>query len=280
MLYEKQDNGILIKDTSEFVPKHILECGQVFRYLNSNLGYKIFSKKSFCSLIYVGTYATIETTEVDYYSNYFDLDRDYSSIKRELSGFRGMQEALAFGNGIRILNQDPEETLLGFIISANNNIPRIQGIIERLARTSGSRVDGTDGYSFPTAEELKGRNRDYYASLGAGYRADYLVKTVDALNHGFSLDLSGMSTPVARKHLMSLTGVGRKVADCILLFGYHREDVFPVDVWVERIYDDMFGISALSAPKKADNLSAYFGNLSGYAQQYLFYYYRTKQIKK
>lgn len=279
MLYEKSQNKILIKDTSEFVPKHILECGQVFRYLNSNLSYKIFSKKSFCGLIYIGTYATIETTEVDYFINYFDLARDYTSIKRELSGFAGMQKALDFGSGIRILNQDPEEVVLEFIISANNNIPRIQGIIERIARTSGEPLP-CGGYSFPSAAELKGRSKEYFASLGAGYRADYLVKTVDALNNGFSLDLKGMSTPEARKHLMRLTGVGRKVADCILLFGYHREDVFPVDVWVERIYDDMFGASTLTAERKADNLSAHFGNLSGYAQQYLFYYYRTNQIKK
>ncbi len=279
MLYEKTHDKILIKDTSEFVPKHILECGQVFRYLNSNLSYKIFSKKSFCGLIYIGTYATIETAEVDYFINYFDLARDYTSIKRRLAEFPGMQKALDFGHGIRILNQDPQETVLEFIISANNNIPRIQGIIERIARTSGEPLPG-GGYSFPTAEELKGRNKDYYVSLGAGYRAEYLVKTVDALNNGFSLDLEGMSTPDARKHLMRLTGVGRKVADCILLFGYHREDVFPVDVWVERIYDDMFGESLLSAERKADNLSAHFGSLSGYAQQYLFYYYRTNQIKK
>lgn len=279
MLYEKSHDKILIKDTSEFVPKHILECGQVFRYLNSNLSYKIFSKKSFCGLIYIGTYATIETTEVDYFTNYFDLDRDYGLIKQELASFPGMQKALDFGHGIRILNQDPQETVLEFIISANNNIPRIQGIIERICTTSGEPLPG-GGYAFPTAEELKGKSKDYYISLGAGYRAEYLVKTVDALNNGFSLDLEGMSTADARKHLMKLTGVGRKVADCILLFGYHREDVFPVDVWVERIYDDMFGESLLSAERKADNLSAHFGNLSGYAQQYLFYYYRTNQIKK
>lgn len=230
-------------------------------------------------MIYVDGYATIETVDTDYFVKYFDLNRDYGEIKRRLLGFPCMKEAIGYGYGVRILNQDPTEMIISFIISANNNIPRIQGIIERMCRTSGVPI-GEEGFAFPTLEDLSRRDREYFTSIGAGYRADYLVKSVDALYHGFADDVEGLDTPSARKKLMQLTGVGRKVADCILLFGYHREDVFPVDTWIEKVYLRLFGESRASPARKADELAEYFGDLSGYAQQYLFYHAReTYNIK-
>ncbi len=279
MRYVIDGNKILIYDTSEFCPKHILECGQVFRYLNSGSGYKIFSKNLFCSLIYVDGYATIETVDTDYFVKYFDLNRDYGEIKRRLLGFPCMQEAIGYGYGVRILNQDPTEMIISFIISANNNIPRIQGIIERMCRTSGEPIGG-EGFAFPTLDDLRKRDREYFASIGAGYRADYLVKSVDALANGFACDIGSLDTARARKKLMELTGVGRKVADCILLFGYHREDVFPVDTWIEKVYARLFGESNAAPARKADELAEYFGDLSGYAQQYLFYHARETYKNK
>ena len=279
MRYVIDGNKILINDTSEFCPKHILECGQVFRYLNSSSGYKIFSKNLFCSLIYVDGYATIETVDTDYFVKYFDLNRDYGEIKRRLLGFPCMQEAIGYGYGVRILNQDPTEMIISFIISANNNIPRIQGIIERMCRTSGEPIGG-EGFAFPTLDDLRKRDREYFASIGAGYRADYLVKSVDALANGFACDIGSLDTARARKKLMELTGVGRKVADCILLFGYHREDVFPVDTWIEKVYARLFGESNAAPARKADELAEYFGDLSGYAQQYLFYHARETYKNK
>ncbi len=273
MKYEISCGKILISDTSEFSPKHILECGQVFRYLNSISGYKIFSKKSFCSLIYANGYVTIDSTDTDYFVRYFDLERDYGDIKRRLSGYPLMTEAIGYGGGVRILNQDPREMIISFIISANNNIPRIKGIIERLCAARGERLaDG--GYAFPDIGALKGLDRDFYAALGAGYRADYLVKTVDALNSGFDPELDGLPLAEARKRLMSLSGVGRKVADCILLFGYHRSEVFPVDTWIEKVYRRIFSDEGRSAVYIADKMSEYYGDLAGYAQQYLYYYAR------
>lgn len=279
MNYEIENNNILIKDTSEFNPKHIFECGQVFRYLNSSSGHKIFSKNSFCGLIYMQGYVTIESANPLKWVKYFDLERDYSAIKNDLRGRFGiLDRAVEFGQGIRILNQDPYEMILSFIISANNNIPRIKGIIERLAKAAGEEI-GNGQFGFPQAEALKGKSADFYKDLGCGYRAAYLVKTIDAITNGFNLDISGMDTPTARAHLQKLTGVGRKVADCILLFGYHRTDVFPVDVWTERVHDDLFGTQAISAERKANKLCSHFGTLSGYAQQYLYYYYRENNIK-
>ncbi len=279
MNYEINSKNILINDTEEFQPKHIFECGQVFRYLNSSSGHKIFSKNSFCGLIYAHRYVTIEATNPYEWVNYFDLERDYGAIKAELTGQFGiLNRAVEFGSGIRILNQDPYEMILSFIISANNNIPRIQGIINKLCTRAGEELE--NGYfGFPQVEALKDKKEDFFKDLGAGYRASYLVKTVDAINNGFNLDLKAMDTETARRHLMKLTGVGRKVADCILLFGYHRTDVFPVDVWTERVHDDLFGKSDISPEAKANRLCSHFGQLSGYAQQYLYYYYRENKIK-
>lgn len=279
MNYEITNNKILIKDTEEFNPKHIFECGQVFRYLNCDSSHKIFSKNSFCGLIYIQGYVTIESTNPLEYVNYFDLERDYSAIKANLTGKFGiLDRAVEFGKGIRILNQDPYEMIISFIISANNNIPRIKGILNRMCERAGEKI-GDNEYGFPSMEALKDKKADFFKDLGCGYRASYLVKTLDALNNGFNLDMSGLTTEEARKRLMTLTGVGRKVADCILLFGYHRTDVFPVDVWTERVYDGLFGASDYTAERKADILCNYFGNMSGYAQQYLYYYYRENNIK-
>ena len=279
MNYEIKDNNILIKDTKEFNPKHIFECGQVFRYLNCNSGHKIFSKNSFCGLIYIQGYVTIETSNPLEYVHYFDLDRDYSDIKSKLTGSFGiLDKAVEFGSGIRILNQDPYEMIISFIISANNNIPRIKGILNRMCERAGENL-GDGNFGFPSPEALKGLKEGFFKDLGCGYRASYLVKTLDAINNGFNLDVSGMDTERARKHLMSLTGVGRKVADCILLFVYHRTDVFPVDVWTERVYNGLFGESDYTPERKADILCSHFGNMSGYAQQYLYYYYRENNIK-
>ena len=272
MKYNISCGKILIDDTSEFLPKHILECGQVFRYLNSVSGYKIFSKKSFCSLIYVPGYVTIDSKDADYFVKYFDLERDYGDIKRRLSGYPLMNEAIGYGYGVRILNQDPFETILSFIVSANNNIPRIKAIIERMCRAKGEPLE--EGYAFPVPDALRTANAEFFKEIGAGYRAQYIVNTVRAINEGFDLELGSMPLKDARKHLMTLSGVGRKVADCILLFGYHRSDVFPVDTWIEKIYPKLGGEPGKNAVYIADKLSEEYGDLAGYAQQYLYYYAR------
>lgn len=273
------NNSITISDLSDFDPKHILECGQMFRYHKTAAGYKIFSKNLFCSLIYDNSRVIIVSNQADYFCSYFDLARDYSAIKRQLAGYPSLTDAINFGKGIRILNQDPAEVVISFIISANNNIPRIRLIIERLCEMFGQDMGGY--YAFPTAERLSQATPEQLRSAGTGYRADYILQTACAIRDGFLHDVANMDTLTARKHLMTLKGVGGKVADCILLFGYHRQDVFPTDVWISRIYERYFaGSDACSREQMAQKLRGLFGNLSGYAQQYLFYYIRnTQKIK-
>lgn len=261
---------------SDFNPKQILESGQMFRYHKTESGYKIFSKNLFCSLIYDNDHVIMSSNQPDYFCHYFDLRRDYGSIKQALSGYPNLTQALEFGKGIRILNQDPAETVFSFIVSANNNLPRIRQIIQKLCDKFGEDMGAYR--AFPTASRLARASLSQLYEAGTGYRAEYILQAAGAIRDGFLQDLSKMDTQTARKHLMSLKGIGGKVADCILLFGYHREDVFPTDVWIARVYEKYYAhCGQCTREQMALELCKLFGNLSGYAQQYLFYHIRQTQ---
>ena len=272
---EKKNEYIRIDDLSQFDVNHILDCGQVFRYRNEADCTTVYSKNKICLLQKRDGYVIMKTDDTDYFARYFDLSRDYEQIKRELGAYRGLAEALEFGKGIRILNQDPLETIISFIISANNNIPRIKSIIERICAFLGEDMGGYR--AFPTVERLSQADESFYKSIGAGYRASYLVKTSRAL---LDYDLNrpfGLSTAAARKELMSFCGIGGKVADCILLFAYGKTDLFPMDTWSKKIYKAL-GFPEEHAPSAmSERLVEHFGNLSGYAQQYLYYYFRSNK---
>lgn len=267
------NNSILINNINDFVASHILECGQIFRYKKiSTEHYIVFSKDKKCEIIQEKDSTKIICDDVDYFINFFDLNRDYSNIKSQLSNLPFMTDSLVHGNGIRILNQDPWEMLISFIISANNNIPRIQSIIAKLCTTLGKDMCGY--YSFPTAEAMASMSEDFYRNIGAGYRARYLLQTAQRIANGYDLNqLFDMPTKLANEQLLSFVGVGQKVADCILLFAYHKQDVFPVDTWIKKVYCQYLGELVNPNQIRAKLLDIY-GNLSGYAQQYLFFYKR------
>lgn len=258
-----KDNDIIVS-RQDFDIKDTLTCGQLFRYQLFDNYAEIYSldKKA---ILYNrnANEIVIENEDKEYFSNYFDLQTDYSAIKQALTDKPFMADAIEFGSGIRILRQDIYETIISFIISANNNIPRIQGIINRLC----------NGEGFPTAKELAEYSENDFKKIGLGYRASYLVKTTATLlSNDFDINypntLNGLE---ANKYLTSkLTGVGPKVADCILLFGYHKMDVFPVDTWIKKVYSDIFGDN-VSPQKMREKLINTYGEYSGYAQQYLFY---------
>lgn len=263
------DNDIIIKDTRDFDIRQTLDCGQIFRY--SEIGeneYEVFSKDKRCVVRQDGV-AVIKSDDSAYWRRFFDLDNDYGAIKRALMDKPFMKEAVEYGGGIRILNQDPYEMLISFIVSANNHIPRIKGILSRICEGLGEKKDGYS--AFPTPEAMASKDADYYAALGAGYRAPYLSETARAVAEGFDLEKPlYMSGEEANKYLCTLKGVGPKVADCILLFAYHKSDVFPVDTWIRKVYADMTGKEATNKEIRKYLISTY-GNLSGYAQQYLFF---------
>ena len=271
MIIEKLENKIVIKGLEDFDIDHILLCGQVFRFKKTDYGYLVFSKDKIAKVYKGDGICEIQTSDVEYFFNYFDLSTNYSKIKQELSKFSQLKKSIEFGYGIRILKQDIFETIISFIISANNNIKRIQGIIERISEKFGQKIG--DFYAFPTLEELKSADEQFYKSIGAGYRSLYLEKVVKQLSSDeYDLEeMKKMPTIKLRKKLTTLCGVGPKVADCILLFGFSRVDVFPVDTWMQKVYEQDFLGKLKDRNKITDFFVNTFGELSGFAQQYLFF---------
>jgi len=184
---------------------------------------------------------------------------------------------------MRILRQQPWEALVSFIISQNNNITRIKGIIERICAKCGSELvyDNNVYYAFPTAEELKDMHESDYAALGCGYRASYLDKTVHDMLDG-KIDLDGLKSigyENARAELIKLKGVGPKVADCIALFGLNYLDAFPVDTWIKKVMEALYLKKSATNKEISEFAHLAFGEYAGIAQQYLFYYARENKIK-
>lgn len=275
-MYKVENGKIIITKLQDFNITHILECGQVFRFKKISEGHYIsYSLDKKAEIITYNDRVEILTNDADYFINYFDLDTNYGKIKKDLSKFDLLKEPIKYGYGIRILKQNLFEMVISFIISANNNIKRIQGIIEKICAFCGENMG--DYYAFPTLEQLTKCTAQDFKNFGAGYRAEYLYKVCRQLQN---VDLEQIAKPPsneARKMLCSLMGIGPKVADCILLFGLNRQDVFPVDTWIMKVYQDMFGGNLTNREKIANYLVDYFGsNISGYAQQYLFYYKREE----
>lgn len=274
MIYKTQKNKITILDKSQFNPKHILECGQIFRYSkNQNGNYVVFSGNMFAEIVETEQSYQIITKNTDYFVDFFDLKTDYNGIKNQLAVNLTMQNAICFGSGIRILNQQPLETIVSFIISANNNIKRIQTLVERLCQKCGTNM-GTY-YAFPTLEQLETLSVDDLKDMGMGFRAKYIFSTVKKLKGVDLQSLANLSTTELLKFLIALDGVGPKVADCIALFAYHKMQCFPVDTWIEKVFNCYFCKQhETNRQKIREQLVNMFGELSGYAQQYLFYYKR------
>lgn len=267
----------------------IFECGQCFRWNKEENGSYtgVFHNnvlnvdKNGNEIIFKGICeGNIEKICTDY----FDLNRDYTKIKEELSNIDdNLKRSVEYGKGIRILNQDLWETIISFIISANNNIPRIKGIIERLSKSYGKKIvyNNKEYYTFPTPEELRNVTVEDFRNLGLGFRDIRLYETTHMiLDKEVDLKkLEKLPTKLAREELLRLSGVGPKVADCILLFStLKRFDVFPIDVWVRRVMNELYikkedenKVTKGEIQKLADEK---FGNMQGLAQQYLFYWKR------
>lgn len=250
-----------------------LLCGQCFRFnLLEDNSYeviagnkKIVAKQVNDTLILEG----IDRKEFDnFWREYFDLDRDYEKLDALLCTDKVLSTASPYAKGIHILKQDPFETLCSFIISQNNNIPRIKGIISRLCELCGEIIDDTH-YAFPTVDKLAQMSVEDLAPIRSGFRAKYLVDAAQKVASK-EVDLSlpyTMPLDDAREYLKQIKGVGDKVADCVLLFAYGRFESFPKDVWIKRIMAENY----------PDGLPEKFEKVAGIAQQYLFHYFRNEQ---
>ena len=259
-----------------------LLCGQVFRFTKFDEGYLIYSadKCAYCYTYNEQVFIEVEDCDYDYFYNYFDLNNDYYKIYESAlnENVDVLTKSLETGKGIRILNQDKFETIISFIISQNNNIKRIKGIIEKLCIALGEKklFNQKYYYAFPTVERLAKQDLDFYYSIGLGYRAPYIKRFLEEVLNGYNLDhLSSLSTNDLKKALTKIYGIGPKVADCISLFGYHRTDSFPVDTWIEKVYKQDFKGKLKDRNKIAEYFVKRFKDNSGYYQQYLFYYKRS-----
>ena len=274
-MYSIKENKIIIKETKDFNIVHILECGQVFRFFKqADNSYVVYSLDKKAVIESVDNCYIITTNDVDYFINYFDLKTDYRSIKQELSKYKQLTAPIEYGYGIRILKQDLFEMIVSFVISANNNIKRIKNIIEKICAFCGKKID--DYYAFPTLDELMICTEEDFKSFGAGYRAKYLYNLCRQLKNINLEQLSNLPTKEVRKQIQNFSGVGPKVADCILLFGLSRKDVFPVDTWIAKAYKDIFKGNLTQRDKISAFLVDVFGQYSGFAQQYLFYFKREE----
>lgn len=285
-----KEQKYILKDAKSFEPKHIFDCGQCFRWdeqedksytgiLRNNV---LNVKKIENDIIFTGTCdGDIEEICIDY----FDLNRNYEDIKQTLSNVdKYLETSIKYGDGIRILNQDLWETIISFIISANNNIPRIKGIINRISKAYGNKIvwNEKEYYTFPTIAELARASVTDLRELGLGFRDVRVFETTQKILNG-EIDLEKLhkenDTKKVREELLKLSGVGPKVADCILLFStLKRFDVFPIDVWVRRVMNELYIKNEDETKvnkKEIEKLAKEkYGDLEGIAQQYLFYWKR------
>ena len=290
-----------IKEKS-FEPKHIFECGQCFRWNKEQdnsytgvVGKNILNVKKENNNIIIKGYCTENIQELC--NRYFDLNTNYEQIKQKLSNIdNNMKQSIQYGQGIRILYQDVWEALISFIISANNNIPRIKGIIERLCQKYGTQIEWNHQkyYTFPTVEELSKASIEDLRKLGLGFRDSRVYETTRMVKNKV-VNLRNLenikSINALREELLKFPGVGAKVADCIMLFSMKKYEVFPIDVWVKRVMTELYIDEINNTPnteektaknKKNNNqilqlANKKFGNLAGLAQQYLFYWRREQK---
>lgn len=271
MKIKEQENGIILEDIECFNIELSLFCGQAFRWKKNEDGsFTGTVKGKVLNLVQNESQIIFNNTTKEDFENiwydYFDLERDYADICKNFEGDCYLEKAKNEYYGIRVLNQEPWEALCSFIISQNNNIPRISGIIKRLCENFGEQIDD-ENYSFPSYERLKDVTVEELGILRAGFRAKYIADAVQKLNsEEISLEeIKKMPIEQARHELMKIKGVGAKVAECTLLYGFGRKEAFPVDVWVKRIMSELY----------PDGLPKCTKDVEGIAQQYLFHWRRN-----
>lgn len=291
MKLEEIKNGIILKETKDFDPVHIFECGQCFRWIKEDDGsYTGVAKGKVINVKKDGENIVIDNTNKEEFENiwydYFDLGRDYTSLKKELAQHdENLKKAVDFGWGIRILQQDSWEMLISFIISSNNRIPMIQRAINNISEKYGKEIGeyrGRKYFAFPSPEELSKASVEELRECKTGFRDKYIYHTNKmVIEENLNMeDFIEMDSEVCHKELMKFKGVGAKVADCIALFGMRKYDSFPVDVWVKRVMQEFYGAEDMSLPKMRKYGMELFGEKAGFAQQYLFYYVRELEIGK
>lgn len=298
----EKENSIVLENVKDFNIKQILECGQCFRWERiTNTNYIVVAYRRVIEIIQEGSTVTILNTNIndfnEIWKDYFDLNVNYEEVKIELSKDELLKKSVEFGYGIRILNQDPFEILISFIISARNSIPSIMKTIKKISERWGDKIEykGNIYYAFPTPNQLKDVSLEEIKETGASFRSKYIVDTISKVNavieaksngtldeelKQFDLDyIKSLPVDECHKALQNFMGVGAKVADCIMLFSMGKHSAFPVDVWIKRAMIHFYLAPDVSLNKIRVFGREKFGELAGLAQQYLFYYARENNIK-
>lgn len=269
-------------DKTYFNIEDTLKCGQTFAYEKYLNGYIVNSNGKFANIYYQEDKVVIQTEHEQFFKNYFDLDKDYAEVCLRASKFNIelLDKAISSGKGIRILKQDPYEMIISFLISQNNNIPRITSSIFYLCKHLGKKVDFYgERYAFPTAKALANAPMQLLKEAGLGYRSEYVFNCAKMIDGG-ELDiekLAKLPTAQLKEQLLKVKGIGEKVANCITLFGFNRLDSFPVDTWIEKVYLEDFKGEKTSRENLTEYFINKFGLDSGIIQQYLFHYKRNVQ---
>ncbi len=274
------ENKITLCGIYDFDLKKTFECGQCFRFNEAGGGYEGVAHGKLLRLRQTGD--KIEISGIGrrdfelFFKSFFDLERDYEKIDRELSDDPVLLPIIPQSRGIRILRQEPFEALVSFIISASNNIPRIKKIVELLCESFGERnvsANGREYFAFPTPDRLAALEPEDLSVIRAGFRDRYIIDCARKVASGrVSLEkVAKMSCEDGARELMKIDGVGRKVADCALLYGFGNFSCFPKDVWIKRVLKSLYG--------REDNAGLDFHGYDGVAQQYLYYYARLNSIR-
>lgn len=274
----------MLKIKNNFDLKNTITCGQIFRYEEVENGYIVIIKDRVIKLIEDNNYILVTSNkeeglkEIIY--DYFDLNRDYINIENEiLKKDKKLEDALIFSRGLKMIHQEPFETLISYVISQNNRVPSIAKALNNIAFKYGEKVifENKEYYLFPSYIDLKKVTENEYRECKVGFRDKYLYEIVKCVNEG-SLDLDSiytMNSDDSLKYLMSFKGIGNKVASCILLFAYQKFDVYPIDTWVKKFMKEDYNIEGEKNIKEF-TFSTY-KEYSGLAIQYMFNYKRNKK---
>lgn len=284
--YNIQGNTLTIRGIDRLSLERSATCGQAFRWQRDGAG---FSAPALGRMIHAEQeggalrLSPCKEEDIPLWIRYFDLERDYAALENALSRDANLCDCVPCATGIRVLQQEPFETLVTFILSANNNIKRISGIVEQLCKQAGARTvfRGREYALFPAPEAIAALSDEELRAVGAGYRAPFVKESAKRVAGGYDLEaLRSLPLGEARKELLSFPGVGPKVADCVLLFSLGHTDAFPVDVWIGRAMKSIYFEGDSPKRKELEKTIRALGSESGIVQQYIFHYARLTNLGK
>jgi N-glycosylase/DNA lyase len=258
-----------------FLLRDTLECGQFFRFTKVMDTYLVQSSNQIFSLYQKSDFLFYEGVEESFLIHFFRLDEDLNSILKEIDRDPVIHQAIQRYRGLRLIRQEPWECLISFLCSSAKAIPHIRSVIEALCKSLGKRIPYGNymGYGFPEPRCLEDPLQ--LESVRAGFRTTYLINAFRCIDRNRLLALKGLSYRDARKRLMSLCGVGKKIADCVLLYSLDFLEAFPIDTWIkkglQRVY---FGGRRVGEKEMEEFVSNHFGSHAGYAQLYLYHFWR------